>query len=159
MSNSVFSSSHSHIEPGGVRSIKVPKGAGFIALAGSKRLHFSAVLEYEIIETDQPGRGPWKIRTRKYLYHVVTDDHTEVILFHWHPETSDRKYPHTHLGSSQLLPTAVVGHGDHIPSGRISFEMVLDYLIREQGVVPRRSDWEDVLTLNNANFTTWRSWH
>jgi hypothetical protein len=159
VSDAVFVSSHGHKEPGAVRSIKVPRDAGFIPLPGPKRLHLSAGLEYELVETDDPDRGRWKVSTRKYMYHVVTDDHTEVILFHWHPDTSSRTYPHIHLGSSQLLPTAVVGHGDHIPTGRLSFELVLTYLISEQGVVPRRGDWEKVLAENNAAFTQWQTWH
>jgi hypothetical protein len=32
-------------------------------------------------------------------------------------------------------------------------------LISEQGVVPRRGDWEKVLAENNAAFTQWRTWH
>lgn len=154
----MFSASHAHKEPGGVRSLKVPRGADYVPLAGAKRLHFSAALEYELIETEDADRGRWKVSTRKYMYHLVTDDHAEVLLFHWHPGTSTQPGPHLHLGSSQLLPTAVVGSGGHIPSGRLSLETVVIYLIAEQGVVPRRSDWEKVLAENNAKFERWRTW-
>jgi hypothetical protein len=142
-------------EPGGIRVLRTP--GEYVPLQGSKRLHLSATLEYELVQTDDPDRGPWKVSTRKYMYHVVTDDHMEVILFHWHPG-SEVPYPHMHLGSSQLRANAVVGSADHIPTGRVSFESVLGYMIQHQGVVPRRGDYLAVLAENNDNFTKWRTW-
>jgi hypothetical protein len=142
-------------EPGGIRAIRTP--GEYIPLKGAQRLHLMATIEYEIIPIDDPQRGPWKISTRKYRYHVVTDDHTEVVLYHWHPG-SKTDLAHVHLGSSQLMPNAVVDSHDHMPTGRISLESVLAYLITDLGVVALRKDYLQVLAKNNSNFETWRTW-
>jgi hypothetical protein len=143
-------------EPGATHAIRTP--GEYVSLQGPKRLHLSATIEYEIVEWPDRDRGPWKVSTRKYLHHVVTDDHTEVILFHWHPD-GDVKEPHIHVGSSQLGVNAVMGSNDHIPSGRVSFENVLHYLITHHGVVPHQTGWSKILADNNNRFAQWRTWH
>jgi hypothetical protein len=49
-------------------------GARFAPLRGENRLHLSVAIQYEVVKTDDRERGPWKVSTRKYMYHVVTDD-------------------------------------------------------------------------------------
>lgn len=128
----------------------------YIALQGASRLHLSATIEYEIIEDS--ALGLWRISTHKYMYHVVTNDHTEVILYHWHPGGKGPDQPHVHLGSSQLRPNSVVQSSNHVPSGRISFEAVLTYLITDLRVVALRTDYLQVLAKNNRDFEARRTW-
>jgi hypothetical protein len=93
------------------------------------------------------------------MYHVVTDDMTEVILFHWHPDgKSTQQAPHLHVGSSQLTPASVVSRRTHVPTGRVALEAVLELLIRDFGVVPLRTDWEVSLTKSRRTFEQWRTW-
>jgi hypothetical protein len=138
--------SHDSTEPGGVRAILAPK-SDFAQLRGDRRLHLSVAMEYEIIKVkDPPKLGPWKVKTRQYRYHVVTDDLAEVILFHWLPDGNcSTTKPHIHLGGSQLTSDAVITRKTHIPSGRVSLESVIQVLISEFNVVPLRADWQDVL--------------
>jgi hypothetical protein len=122
-------------------------------------LHLFAAVQYEVVQTDDRDRGPWKVSTRKYMYHVVTDDMTEVILFHWHLDgKSSQQGPHLHVGGSQLMSNAVVSHKTHVPTGRVSLESVVELLMRESGVLPIRSDWEQVLDDSAARFQAWRTW-
>jgi hypothetical protein len=155
VSHSVWIASAGAATPGGVRAIRT-KGE-YLPLHGATRLHMSAGMEYEIVQTEDPDRGPWKVTTKKYMYHVVTDDHTEVVLFHWHPD-GKVKYPHIHVGSAQLQPTAVVASADHMPTGRISFERVVHHLISQLGVVAQRTDHETIISENDARFARWRTW-
>ena len=77
--------SHSSTVPGGVRSIIAPR-AGFAPLQGERRLHFSAALEYQVIEKEDAARGErWQVQTERYRYHVVADDMAEIMAFHWLP--------------------------------------------------------------------------
>lgn len=93
------------------------------------------------------------------MYHVVTDDLTEVIAFHWHPNShGGQQGPHLHVGSSQLTKGAVVSRRTHVPTGRVALESVLDLLISDFGVVPLRSDWEKTLAASFARFRQWRTW-
>jgi hypothetical protein len=89
---------------------------------------------------------------------VVTDDHAEVILYHRHPD-GDVKTPHLHLGSSQLRRDAVAESHDHIPSGRVSLEQVVWFLITQQDIVAARTNWQQVLRENDAKFVKWWTWH
>ena len=141
-----------------MRALNAPL-SGYIPLRGENRLHLSVTIHYEIVQTSDPQRGPWKVSTRKYMYHVVADDMTEVILFHWHPDgKSDEKEPHLHVGSSQLTPTAVVSRRTHLPTGRVSLESVLELLIQGFGVVPLRPDWQEILAASESDFHRWRTW-
>ncbi|MGH3529969.1 MAG: hypothetical protein ACRDQ6_22110 [Pseudonocardiaceae bacterium] len=158
MTDAVLVRSHDSTKPGAIRSVNAP-ATGFAPLRGENRLHLSVALQYELIETDDRDHGPWKVSTRKYMYHVVTDDMTEVILFHWHPDgKSTQQGPHLHVGSSQLTHGSVVSRKTHVPTGRVALEAVLDLLIRDFGVVPLRLEWEAMLTEGQGKFEQWRSW-
>jgi hypothetical protein len=158
VSDVVFVRSHDSTAPGAVRSMNAP-ATGFAPLRGGNRLHLSVAIQYEVVRIDDRERGPWKISTRKYMYHVVTDDMTEVILFHWHPDgRSTQQAPHLHVGSSQLTPASVVSRRTHVPTGRVALEAVLELLIRDFGVVPLRTDWEASLAESRRRFEQWRTW-
>lgn len=151
--------SHDARQPGAVRSVALPPGANYIQLPGELGLKFHASIEYELAETDDAERGPWKVRTRQYRYHVVTADQTEVLLYHWHPDsTPQRPYPHLHVGSTQLTANAVISGGDHIPTGRVALESVIRLLITEFAVAGRRDDWSKVLEDAEQRFIRWRTW-
>ena len=158
MTDAVFVRSHHSTVPGAIRSLNAPV-AGFAPLRGENRLHLSVAIQYEIVQSPDPDRGPWKVSTRKYMYHVVADDMTEVILFHWHPDgKSTEKGPHLHVGSSQLTPNAVVSSRAHVPTGRVSLESVIELLIQDFGVVPLRADWRETLATSRTQFHQWRTW-
>lgn len=135
----------------------LPKDGSYVSLAGEHSLQLFLSIEYELVRADDPQRGPWKVSSRGYKYHVLTADHTELALFHWHPNTPPA-HPHLHLGSSQLAKNAVISSKTHVPSGRIALEEVIQLLILDWGVVPRRSDWEAVLNESLHVFRTWRTW-
>lgn len=156
----VLRPSHDARRPGAIRSVALPIGRDYIRLAGETGLMFMAQIEYELVETEDPERGRWKVRTRQYRYHVVAADHTEVLLFHWHPERSgNRTFPHLHVGSSQLTTDAVMSGSAHIPTGRVALEAVIRLLITEFKVPAKRDDWEAVLADGEDRFVRWRTWH
>jgi hypothetical protein len=117
-------------------------------------------LEYEVVEARHDKvRGPWKVRTRQYRYHVVSDDNAEVVLYHWLPEGKcSTKRPHVHVGQSQLSPDAVFTRKQHMPTGRVSLEEVILMLIEELNVVPLKNDYRSVLEDGHAKFCEFRTW-
>ncbi len=120
----------------------------------------SGGISYDVIETPDPDRGPWKVRTRAYRYHVLAADGTESMLFHWHPDgASTADSPHLHLGNAELRPDAVISRKAHIPTGRVALEEVIGLLLREYQVVPRRDDADKVLGECLQRFRRWRTWH
>lgn len=126
------------------------------------RLLLSAQLEYDVIrldDVDAPSGGPWKVRTRAYRYHVMTEDLCEVLLWHRHPGgNSTYLDPHLHVGATQLDSDAIISRARHHPTGRIAFEQVLLQLIDEFHVVQQREDWETKLNETLQRFATWRTW-
>jgi hypothetical protein len=54
-----------------------------VKLRGGK-VGLSVSMQYRIIETDEPDRGPFKVSTVGYMYDLVLDG-TAVYEYHWHP--------------------------------------------------------------------------
>jgi hypothetical protein len=130
-----------------------------VRLRAAQPLLLFAQLEYDVVRTDDVNRGPWKVRTRGYRYHVLSVDEREVVLYHWHPGGASRyEDPHVHVGGSQLSHGAVLTGKTHLPGGRIAFEQVLTLLIQECDVVPLRDDHVDVLDDCFQRFAKWRTW-
>ena len=98
-------------------------------------------------------RGPvWKVTTVKYMYHLLADeDDSELVAWHWHPVTSP--YPHVHVSCGPL------GKGAHVPTGRVSVESVLRFLIDDLGVPRLRDDYRTVLHGSEGPFIEHRGWH
>lgn len=161
VTSSVFRPDPDGYSAGCGHSLILNKGE-FVTLAGPDRLQLAAALEYDVVRLDDPppgAEGPWKVRTRAYRYHVVAQDLAEVALWHWHPGGSSKYIdPHMHIGRQQILPDAVISRATHHPTGRIAFEQVLQQLIQEFGIEPRRDDWNERLEESLARFAEWRTW-
>lgn len=115
-------------------------------------LQLSVQQQYQLIETDDPDRGPWKVSTRANRYRLNDQAGRELAGWHWHPRGRSREqYPHLHVFEGPLA-------GLHLPTGRVSLERVLRLLLAELDVRPRRPDWKDVLDTTDAAFVEWRTW-
>jgi len=112
---------------------------------------------YEIVRTDDPERGPWRISTRGYAYELQTSNRQLVWSYHWHP-TSAVTTPHAHLGRTQLAEHAVLSEKAHHPTGRVSLESVIRTCIADYGVEPLRDDWAETLAVREGDFELYRSW-
>lgn len=91
----------------------------------------------------------FRVRTRGYIYAVWPSEVSggRFLSWHWHPPKPSR--PHVHIADRST---------GHIPSGRVTFESVVRYLIEELGVRPARSDWDDVLMATEALHARFRRW-
>ncbi len=113
---------------------------------------------YYVIRVEEPDRGPWRVSTAEYNYNLRDADNRVVLAFHWHPaERFKVRHPHLHLDQGARL-----GHEDlhrtHIPTGRISIEEVIRFVITELRVEPLRGDWEKVLSEAESARQSWRTW-
>jgi hypothetical protein len=131
-----------------------------VALSGPERPQLFVSLGYDVVHVDDPERGPWKVSTRSYRYHILTNDGTESVLYHWHPDgKSHVTRPHMHIGNSLLSRDAVITRKAHMPSGRIALELVVWLLLDEYGVPPLRDDAHGVLDECLDRFERYRTWH
>lgn len=125
--------------------------AGGPILLTGEGLQLDIGLQYDIIRTDEPGKGPYKVRTRAYDYALRDENSKTQVSFHWHPLGESRyKDPHFHIPPSWP--------GIHFPCERTSLESVIRLCIQELGAEHRRDDWDTVLGLNEGIFKLYRSW-
>ncbi len=84
-----------------------------------------------------------------YELALVDRGETELLVYHWHPEstTSPRVDPHLHV-SAALRPTSADGSRGvvpldklHLPTGPVPLAAFARMLVGEFGVEPRAADW------------------
>lgn len=117
---------------------------------------FAAVQHFRIIEDDR-FEGEWRVRTDSYAYTASFSPEIWRQFFigwHWHPQR--RPGPHMHVNARNRLAGDL--HTHHVPSGRVSFEEVVRYLIEEVRVRPRQANWADVIGDTERRFRAFRSW-
>lgn len=110
--------------------------------------HFLHLVASQLLTPYFDDRGrEYRCRTDKYTYSVFDDQQNEVASWHWHPETY--RSPHVHVREARGL---------HIPTGRVTFESVVRFLIEDLGVQEARQDWDSVLNDQEDRHLTWRTW-
>lgn len=115
-------------------------------LPGDARIAVELGMRYRIVRTDAPDRGPWKVSTLQWIYHLFRRDEP-LIQYHWHPDTNVW-FPHLHLGDG----------GVHHPTGRVLIEDVLTAAV-EYGAEPLDADrWAEIHRLNHEKFQRGSTW-
>jgi hypothetical protein len=119
-------------------------------LNGAEAVWLTASMRYEVAKAT--GRkGPFKVSTRGWIYHLDGPRRKRLIGYHWHPvSASHAMHPHLHAFE--------MGDKRHYPTGRILFEDVLQ-LATEYGAEPRDGKrWEDVSAENREKFALGATW-
>lgn len=125
-----------------------------------KSLVLQARMHYRIVEDGRPDMGPWRVTTEGYMYAVDTVDGAERFSWHWHPDTAGpHSYPHTHLAANIIGREGAFLSRTPMPSGRMTFEALIRYLLASGQVEPLCEDWDTRLTLAEAPHKLYRSWH
>lgn len=104
------------------------------------------------------GSSGWKVRTEAYVYKLLASGTHPHIQYHWHPDGDYlKKRPHIHFNArSGVLKRSVSKY--HFPTGRMSIEELIRFLIEEEQATPTRSDWSEVLQRNLECFEAYRTW-
>lgn len=100
--------------------------------------------------------GDFKVFTDAYIYRVRYSEKAEDALFAWHWHPAYRPDCHIHIGAPHATATDL--HRKHVPSGRVSFDETLLFLIDEMGVQPIREGFREDLGDSLTRFETFRSW-
>jgi hypothetical protein len=119
-----------------------------VRLAGKRGLSIIIAQRYEIVEATG-RRGPWKVHTQGYTYHV-RNSRGDLLAYHWHP-TYRVKGPHLHMFQSEISKC-------HLPTNRVSLEEVLRTVIVDLGAQPIREDWDSVLKAGQEIFEKFQTW-
>jgi hypothetical protein len=97
-------------------------------------------------------RAKYHISTAAYFYRLDDEKGHELIAWHWHP-AQRVNYPHAHVDCGAITSSA------HLPTGRVSIESVLRFVLNDLGVRARREDYADVLDEAERAFIQHRRWH
>lgn len=129
--------------------LTVNRGERF-RLNGSANVGLEASMRYEVIRAEGQ-RGPFKVSTRGWIYHLTGARGKRLVGYHWHPiSDSHATHPHMHMFEQ--------GDKRHYPTGRILFEDVLQLAI-EYGAEPRdQARWDDLAAENRAKFVLGATW-
>jgi hypothetical protein len=133
---------------------------GFAILTRRQGQTLSLELYHRYIIREAEGeRGPWTASTVEYVYELGDQSGDLIAAWHWHPTTTrpddKSQWPHLHAhGARETLAL----HKLHLPTGRVSIEAVVRFLIEDLDVTPQRSDWERVLEQHEQTFRQARSW-
>ena len=131
-----------------------------ITLRSDSDIAFYFSHRYEVIQTDDRVRGPWKVRSLGYRYRI---DHrpgnVELVSYHWHPD-GKWKFPHLHVHPETQIFGANFA-GAHLPTQRMAVEDVLETAVRDFGARPlaqREGDWQRILTAARNRFLQYKTW-
>ena len=131
-------------------------GNRFVSLQGRSRLAISFLYSYQISRNTEVAPG-WHVRSRNYFHQVHRQTGPELIAFHWHPGRAGQpEYPHLHVDGAPGPVT--IARKNHVPTGRVSLESTVRFLITELDVQPLRDDWESVLDEGERAFMSQRTW-
>ena len=101
-----------------------------------------------------PGSAEAPIDIAGYLYRIGFGDEgsQELLAYHFdpHSEESGSHLPHLHVGRSAYHSFGVEAiqdfHKRHMPTGRVTFPMIVRFLIEELGAEPINPQWERILS-------------
>lgn len=137
-----------------------------VLLRGEVNVYLSAGQRFRIVEDKEVKQGPYRVHTVEYWYQIDCPKDTEIFTYHWKPESTTtplEREPHIHLGSSVVANDVVLMRKQfsklHIPTGRVSIESVVRFLIGEIKVQPIVNEWETVLDEGQQLFDTFRRRH
>lgn len=131
--------------------------------SGRRDLFLAVAFRYSIayIPEDRE-RGSYSVRTSYYSYRILDGDEQEILVYHWHPEgVSGVRSPHLHVSCVPTIALAQRGRRArdlrtipfgkmHLPTGFVSLADVVELLITEFDVEPRRDDWTDLIEAYRA---------
>jgi hypothetical protein len=128
----------------------------YVTLQGRYRLEFSLLHAYELRQSSgEPSQ--WSASSEAYFYQLREREGSEIIAFHWHPGRRNQpSFPHLHVTSQ--VGTVEIAAKRHVPTGRVSIEAVVRFLIQELHARPLRRDWAQVLDDGERLFNQRRSW-
>lgn len=125
--------------------------------SGKRDLWLRAVVTFRVAREEGDASNPYVAREATYFYDVSLgpQSNDELLGYHWTGEKANvgagpvTETPHLHLGAQLAQRGRVLPIADfqrlHIPTGHVSFPMVVRFLIEELGVEPINPKWESIL--------------
>ncbi len=147
------------IELDTIYAIVLKSGDGVVLSSEYGAIQFDLGQRFRIIRDPEAREGPYRATTVEYWYRLARQAGPALLSFHWTPETAmpaQRMFPHLHVeagltgasGEAQLRSFNKL----HVPTGRVSCESIVRFLIEEMGVPPTKPSWQSVLEVQEERF-------
>jgi hypothetical protein len=147
------------IELDTIYAIVLKSGDGVVLGSDYGIIQFDLGQRFRIIRDPEARQGPYRATTVEYWYRLAWQDGPALLSFHWTPETTmptQRTFPHLHVEAGLLGPAGAVRLRSfnklHVPTGRVSCESIIRFLIEEMKVPPIKPSWQSVLEVQEARF-------
>ena len=113
---------------------------------GSDPIRLRVSVDFAVAaSTDRSGW--WEATTAGWVYDVLDSRGRLILSFHWHPSSGRVTWPHLHAYGAH---DSVEMHKLHPPTGHVTLGSVVQFLIEDFGVLPRRPNWQAVLECHAA---------
>lgn len=112
-----------------------------------------------VVATVPMDDGQQRMSTRKYIYDLREGrpkrGNATLVQWHWHPNNGRVAYPHAHLPFAAPYSSKL-----HVPTGRVTFEDVVEFIIDELGVppTPGHEHWSEIVEGTRGRHIAYRSW-
>lgn len=111
----------------------------------------------------QQADKTWRLRTTRYMYRIqATQDPQDDDCLRWEYVSREERNDgycrhHLHMqGEYELGPKRRIHLADaHIPTGWVTIEEIIRFLITDLGVPSKSDDWEKLLLESEAKFREW----
>ena len=120
-------------------------------------------LEFSQLLKAVPDGGEYALRTIKYRYAIFRDDTLQsdpIFRFEYESPSMQPDFPYcrNHLHLHPDFDDGIVGISPselHIPTGWVTIESVIRFLIAELAVAPLSASWREVLQESEEQFKRW----
>jgi hypothetical protein len=102
-----------------------------------------------VAPTSVGSRGDRQIGILRYHYALLDRKESELLVYHWHPDSEGPDYPHLHVSASLIAQVDAQTRRNidldklHIVTGHIALQAFIRMLITEFQVKPLRADWRE----------------
>lgn len=114
-----------------------------------------------LIVQQQPDKT-WKLKTTQYKYRIqATDDPKDNQCLRWEyvsPKIRDKQLCRNHFQvplNFQLGKQTVSLEDSHLPTGWVTIEEIIRFLIMDLDVAPKQDDWDTQLQNSEKKFKEW----
>jgi hypothetical protein len=128
---------------------------------GASGLYFDLRQQYVILADESTNDRPgWRVDTTAYEYRLLDTQLTELLVYHWQPNSvgGGSQFPHLHVSAELSARTSFAArqslplHSRHLPTDRVSLGSIIRFLIAEFGVAYRHRDWMSRLNRTETVF-------
>jgi hypothetical protein len=116
----------------------------------------------QVLIVEQQQDKTWKLKTTQYAYRIqASDNPKDNDCLRWEyvsRKVRDKQHCRNHFQTPitfSLGKQKISLEDSHLPTGWVTIEEIIRFLITDMGVPPKQDGWDDELKLSEAKFREW----